>query len=261
MKFMIYLFLAISLAVILPAAIPTAAGEDANYWLSQTQSDYRNGSYSLALQDIDEYLDLKPGDTWAWSFKANVLIKLKRYSEAVDSFDQLISLDASNAQAYNDRALVLSGGMRQNDEAIASIEKALQINPNDANYWYNKGLILENAKEYDDALSSYGQAVKFDSSLENAWLRQGLVLQAQGKYNESISTLDQALSLNSQDAAAWNAKGMALMEQNSRALAESCFKKATDIDPANREYQMNLKNSQEEMSPQPDRMVKFNSTE
>jgi hypothetical protein len=43
-------------------AIPPALSQDANYWLIQTHSDYNNGSYSLALQDIDEYLDLNSSE-------------------------------------------------------------------------------------------------------------------------------------------------------------------------------------------------------
>ena len=74
-----------------------AMSQDANYWLAQTESDYNNGSYSLALDDIDEYLEINSSDLWAWNFKANLLIKMKRYSDAVDSFDQIIQLDSSNA--------------------------------------------------------------------------------------------------------------------------------------------------------------------
>ena len=113
MKSIALFLLAFSLVTILPAM-----SQDANYWLAQTESDFNNGSYSLALDDIDEYLDINSSDLWAWNFKANLLIKMKRYSDAVDSFDQIIQLDSSNAQAYNDRALILSGGMRQDEEAL-----------------------------------------------------------------------------------------------------------------------------------------------
>ena len=207
MKFIAFFLLAFSLATILPAM-----SQDANYWLIQTQSDYKNGSYSLALQDIDEYLEQNSSDTWAWSFKANLLIKMKRYSQAVDSFDQLILLDGYNSQAYNDRALVLSGGMRQNDEALNSLETALKINPNDANFWFNKGMVLENMGRYSEALNSYRQSAALNPSLDKAWYRQGCLLATQGRYNESLPLLDKAIQLNSRNADARNTKEFVLMK-------------------------------------------------
>jgi tetratricopeptide (TPR) repeat protein len=249
MKSIAFLLLVFSLAI-----IPPAMSQDANYWLSETQNDYNNGSYTLALQDIDEYLGVNSSDTWAWSFKANLLIKMKRYSEAVDSFDQLIRLDGSNAQAYNDRALILSGGMRQNDEALNSLETALKINPNDANFWFNKGMVLENMKSYAEALEAYGKATALNPSLDRAWYRQGWLLAAQGSYKESLPLLDRAIELNSQNADAWNARGLVLMELNSTDEAQSCFEKATALQPTNKDFQ----NNRLGMKKEPERTVEFN---
>jgi len=248
MKPIAFLLLAFSLATILPVGC-----EDANYWLSQIKSDYNNGSYSLALQDIDEYLDLNTSDTWAWSFKANLLIKMKRYSEAVDSFDQLIRLDGANAQAYNDRALILSGGMRQHEEALNSLETALKINPNDANFWFNKGMVLENMERNEEALQAYKQAATINLSLDRAWYRQGYLLAIQGSFNESLPLLDRAIELNSKNADAWNTKGEVLMELNSTEEAQSCFEKATALQPSNRDFQNNRRGTEKE----PEKTIEF----
>lgn len=235
MKCIPFLLLAFSLAATL-----YAAGQDANYWQVQAHSDYQNGSSFLALEDIDEYLAIKPNDTWALSFKANLLIEMKRYGEAVDSFDELILIDPGNAQAYNDRALILSGGLNQYEEALASLEAAIEIDPNNANYHFNKGMILEAKESYDEALRYYGQATTLNPSLEVAWYRQGLVLKDQGRYNDSLSSLSRALDLNSNNAAAWNEKGLVLIELGSMAEAVSCFESATAIEPSNQEFQNNL---------------------
>ena len=252
MKSIVFLLLAFCLATISPVV-----GQDANYWLSQTQSDYNNGSYSLALQDIDEYLDLNPSDTWAWSFKANILRVMKRYGEAVDSFDQLIKLDGNNAQAYNDLALILSGGMRQHDEALDSMETALQINPADANYWFNKGMILEKTERYAEAQEAYSQAATLNPSLDMAWYRQGMIQAMQGSYNESLPLLDKAIELNSKNADAWNTKGLVLMELNSTEEAQSCFEKATALQPANQNFRNNLQEAQEGTEKKPEKTIEF----
>ncbi len=252
MRSIAFLLLAFCLAAIAPAM-----GQDANYWLSQTQSDYNNGSYTMALQDIDEYLDLNSSDTWAWSFKANILRIMKRYGEAVDSFDQLIKLEGNNAQAYNDRALILSGGMRQHEEALNSLETALQINPGNANYWFNKGMILEKTERYAEAQEAYSQAATLNPSLDMAWYRQGWILAMQGSYNESLPLLDKAIDLNSKNADAWNTKGLVLMELNSTTEAQSCFEKAIALQPSNQNFQNNLQEAQEGTLKMPEKTIEF----
>ena len=232
--------LALFLLAILMLAIPVAMSQDAEHWITKTKSDYYNGSYPLALDDIDQYLKINQSDTWAWSFRANLLLKMERYEEAVESFDKIISLDQSNAKAYNDRALVLSGGLNQDEEALASLEAALQIDLLNANAWYNKGMVLEKMERYNESLEAYRKAIDLDGDLDRAWYRQGHVLLIVQRFDESLASLDKAIEFNSENAEAWNDKGVILrrLERNEEAL--DCFHRAIKLDPSNELYQENL---------------------
>ena len=70
-----------------------------------------------------------------------------------------------NAQAYNDRALLLSGGLNQHDEALDSLKTALRSIPTTPIIGFNKGIILEVMERYDEALQSYGKATALNPSL------------------------------------------------------------------------------------------------
>jgi tetratricopeptide (TPR) repeat protein len=242
------------------AAISSASGQDSSYWQAQALSDHQNGSSDLALEDIDQYLALEPDDLWAWSFKANLLKEMKQYSEAVGSFDQIIRIDPGNAQAYNDRALLLSGGLNQHDDALESIKTAVEINPENANYYFNMGIILEAQEGYDEALQSYSQATILNPSLAVAWYRQGMVYKDLGKLNESVSFLSRALDLDANNADAWNEKGLALMDLGSRDEAISCFERAAAIEPSNLEFQNNLEMARSGSQMQLETVMQFNST-
>lgn len=194
------------LLAIMMLAIPAVMSQDAEHWISQTKSDYYNGSYSLALDDIDQYLKINQTDTWAWSFRANLLKKMERYREAVESFDMLIALDSSHAEAYNDRALILAGGLNRDDEALASLEAALQIEPFNANTWYNKGMVLEKMERNNESLEAYRRAIDLDEDLDRAWFRLGHVLMRLGRNSDALK----------------------------------CFQKAAQLDPANSLYQQSL---------------------
>ncbi len=193
------------LLAILMLAIP-AMSQDAEYWISQTKSDYYNGSYALALDDIDQYLKINQTDIWGWNFRANLLLKMEKYQEAVESFDTVIALDSSNAQAYNDRALILSGGLNQDEEALASLVAALQIEPLNANIWYNRGIVTEKMERYNESLLAYEKAIDLNEGLDRAWFRKGYVLRMLGRNDEALES----------------------------------FRKAAQLDPANPIYQQNL---------------------
>jgi len=244
--------LAISLAVIMPAT-----AEDASYWLSQAASDYRNGSNSLALQDIEEYLEQNSTDAWAWSFKANLELRMKRYSDAVDSFDRLLELEPANDQVYNDRALILSGGLRRDQEALESLEKALEINPRNANAWYNKGVILEKMERMDEARDAFEKATTLDATLDKAWFRQGQLLAENGSYNESLRSLDRAIELNSENADAWDIKGLVLMKMNKAQEALACFEKAIALMPSRKDFGEHKNDALSSMGVETDKKIEF----
>ena len=53
------------------------------------------------------------------------------------------------------------------EEALKSYDKAIELNPDDANAWYGKGIALVNLgrheKSYDKALESLSKAIELDA--------------------------------------------------------------------------------------------------
>ncbi len=158
----------------------------------------------------------------------------------MESFDMVIALDPSNAQAYNDRALILSGAKNQDEDALASLETALQIDSLNANTWYNKGMILEKIGRYNQSLEAYSRATDLDEDLGRAWYRLGHVLMLTESYNESRASLEKAIELDSGNAEAWNDMGLVLRKLNRNVEALDSFKRAAELDPSNIFYQQNL---------------------
>ena len=54
--------------------------------------------------------------------------------------------------------------------------KALEIDPNDADAWNNKGNALYNLGNYNEAIECYNQTLKIDPNYINAWYNKGVVL-------------------------------------------------------------------------------------
>jgi tetratricopeptide (TPR) repeat protein len=50
----------------------------------------------------------------------------------------------------------------RNDEALASFDKSISINPNIAIIWSSKGTSLFKLGKYNDAISAYDKAISLD---------------------------------------------------------------------------------------------------
>ena len=70
------------------------------------------------------------------------LIKLNRYSDALDSFDKSIELDPKQAKVWNKRGITLER-LGRNQQALASYEKALLIDSTDELARQNREALLQ----------------------------------------------------------------------------------------------------------------------
>jgi tetratricopeptide (TPR) repeat protein len=73
--------------------------------------------------------------------EGSALIKLNRYSDALDSFDQSIELDPKQAKVWNKRGITLER-LGRNQQALASYDKALLIDSTDELARQNREALL-----------------------------------------------------------------------------------------------------------------------
>jgi tetratricopeptide (TPR) repeat protein len=89
-------------------------------------------------------------------------------------------------------------------EAISAFDKAIELNPNDANAWYNKGYALGNLAKYEEAIIAFDKAIEIKPDDANAWNNKGYALFNLGKYEEAIECYDKALEIEPKNIVALN---------------------------------------------------------
>lgn len=80
------------------------------------------------------------------------------------------------------------------DEAIKAYDKAIEINPQFAEAWNNKGVALKARHHDEDAIKAYDEAIKLNPKFAMAWNNKGIVLHDIGKDNEYRSAYIKAMS-------------------------------------------------------------------
>lgn len=120
-------------------------------------------------------------------------------------------------------ALELAGS-GQYEKVLELVHKAIKLDANNANVWYNQGILLFKLGRYLDARNSFAQAADIDSGFAEAWSKKGIVLMNLGKYLEAIRVFDKGIALNPHDHEARYQRDLALekiMESCSSSLSSS----------------------------------------
>ena len=110
--------------------------------------------------------------------------------------DQAIQLKPDYAEAWSNRGNALQD-LKRYEEALASHERALELKPDYAEGWSNKGAVLNELKRYDEAIAHYDKALSLKPDYADAWSNKGTTLNQIKRYDEAIAHYDKALTLKS----------------------------------------------------------------
>lgn len=114
-------------------------------------------------------------------------------------------------------------------------EIAPPVEGDDLEVWelYNKGISLSHLGREEEALTCYDRALEIDPRNADAWYDKGLTLFNLGRLDKSLACYDRALAINPRYALAWNNKGLTLAISGRFQEALNCLTKALEIDPYN----------------------------
>ncbi len=119
---------------------------------------------------------------------------LGNMEEAIASWDKAIELNEHWAVAWHNRGSAL-GHLAKFTEAIASFDRALKINPDDAQTWNDRAHALLKLKKWDEALDSWERAIAIHPNFYQFWYNRGYVLEKLGRAEESIASYEKALQM------------------------------------------------------------------
>ena len=117
------------------------------------------------------------------------------------------------------------------EAAIAYYGKAIKMQPDLYQAWFNQGNALIALERYEAALASFKQALKLNPNFYQAWSNQGNVLAVLGHHREALASLEQALKHNSSDALIWDNRGLELSILGHQKDALTSFEQALILKP------------------------------
>ncbi len=179
------------------------------------------------------------GDAGDWLNRAYCLCCLRSWDEALASLDKVIELNPNHAIVWANRGAVLIA-LERYEEALEYCDKAIELNPNEANAWYNRGAaLLPNPERHSEALVSFNKGTQLDPNDAMAWYERGSLLSQLEQYEEALASFDKAIELEPNYASAWCDRGAMLFVLGRFNEALVCCDKVVELNPNKASYWRN----------------------
>ena len=196
------------------------------------QENYQQ-ALALAEKAIDLYVaaDGEEMVAFAWGVRGEVLGLLGRYEEAVASYDRALELDPEFAIAWDNRGGAL-GMLGRYEEALLSCDRALELDRESAGAWCKRGAALDKLGRHTEAVASYDRALELGPEDSLAWASRGSALEALGRHEEAIASYDRAVEFDAENPATWTLRGVALARLRRQEEALASWDRAIECDPS-----------------------------
>jgi serine/threonine protein kinase/Tfp pilus assembly protein PilF len=162
--------------------------------------------------------------------QADRLREAENYQEAIATYEKAIAINPNEAKAHWGLCYSLNQ-MGKPTEAIAECDRALAINPNYAEALSSKGNSLHQQQNYEEELKLYDQALKINPEYVEAWNNRGVALLKLNRFDDAFAAFDKATQLNPKWPDAWANRGNALFALKRYDDAIASIQKALEIDP------------------------------
>lgn len=116
--------------------------------------------------------------------------------------------------------------------AIKYFDLANNLKPHPEAFYY-KSLSLAAMDEFEEALETINKAIEFDADDDSYWNDKGNFLAKLGNSDEAQRCFDKAIELNPTDCILWSNKAFLYLEEDEDEKALECYDKAIEVDPGN----------------------------
>ena len=149
-----------------------------------------------ALSTLDKALSIRPKSYLAWQAKGSIYRDNQNDTErAIAAYDRGIDLNPRSGSLWRDRGLALIQ-QRNYTEAIESLAKASKLTPLDTQTWAGLAIAWNNLGQPQQALSAIDRALFLEPQNMDFWSQKGLILTQNAQYNEACDTYRQSRRIN-----------------------------------------------------------------
>lgn len=127
--------------------------------------------------------------------------KKGKYDDAFREFDKAIEIDPQYAMAWLNKGRVLLYYKKNYIEALKMFDEVNKLDPQNAMAWTLRGNALNDLGKPDEALQAYDKAIQANPKFAMAWNNKSVLFRNQGKYDEALELVNTAIELLGSESA------------------------------------------------------------
>lgn len=204
------------------------------------------------LSEIKNSLN-RPTDKEAWElynqissrvFNIELADKIIDYFDKVnDNYNKIKFLEIllkyyNNPEIYGLLAITYKK-IKNIEKAIENYNKAIELDPSNFIYRYNKGIILYELENYEEALICFEESEQCNKNIDVIFYNKGNTFLRLNEIYNAIKSYKRALELNPNFAEAYFNLGIAYEKAKLPSEALKSYEKACSLDPKNPSFEWN----------------------
>lgn len=213
---------------------------------------FKNGDYAGAIEALSPVVDDAVEDVEAQLHLGLSLLYVSRHGAAQRAIDRALSVHPSDARLHEALGVIYlarytarayTETQREDGEAaIASLKKAIELDPGRVNPHYNLGVLYSYRDDIEPAQQAFEAALAIDSMFSAAHKRLGMIHRQRGFRQKAVDTLEKAVHLTPDDSEALFALGLAYRDVRNYEPAVECLERASELNPLSPKIRLNLAN-------------------
>jgi len=137
------------------------------------------GEYARAVEDYDQALSINPRDSDAYNSRATTYTALNQYDRAIQDLDEAIKLNPLSAIAFSNRCFARAV-LDQLEPALADCNESLRLKRNIAGAYASRGFVHLKLRRYDAAITDYNVELRMRPADSYALFGRGIAKQRKG---------------------------------------------------------------------------------
>ena len=218
--------------------------------MTEAMSLHQAGNLASAAQSYAKILKINPTHFDSLHLMGVIAVQQNYFQRGLQYIDQAISVNATVAVAYRNRATALKG-LKQVEAAIASLDQAIKLQANFAEAYNDRGILLNAQNERVAANESFLAAIRYNPLLTQAYNNRGILLMAMAQaettekpedtstgdrlYGEALSCFNKAIALHPSYIEAFKSRGNVLSILKRYELAIESYDQAIALQPMDSE--------------------------
>ena len=154
-----------------------------------------NDQYDKAIADYSKAIQLKDDYLLAYNNRAQIYKKLHNYDKAIQDYHKILAISPLTARAYYSIGKIYENWYQNShryaylNSAKIAYDKAIEIDPENAQFYRPRAKIYIREKEYTKAIDDYSKMIQLNPDDHNALMERGIVYFHMRKYDRAYQDL------------------------------------------------------------------------